>query len=182
MLVEDVIQTSLQRLDTYKPESPEAIMQCSQRVVTFSQEMMGMIDVYLDSSVKRGFLHEPFGPKGITKKPRRTQRVCLRFFATFCLQSIRIEIPRLTDGSRVYRTFLFKNVYHHFSVDKAHQEAVHMMKRLFQHYVYDPQDMGHKAQARLKKEGRWRTACDYVSGMTDRYAIEEYQKFGLNKR
>ncbi len=54
----------------------------------------------LDPSVKRGFLHEPFGPKGITKKPRRTQRVRLRFFATFCLQSIRTEIPRLTDRSR----------------------------------------------------------------------------------
>ncbi len=27
----------------------------------------------LDPSVKRGFLHEPFGPKGITKKPRRIQ-------------------------------------------------------------------------------------------------------------
>ncbi|NKB23251.1 MAG: hypothetical protein GKR87_02445 [Kiritimatiellae bacterium] len=57
-------------------------------------------DNILDPSVKRGFLHEPFGPKGITKKPRRTQRVRLRFFATFCLQSIRTEIPRLTDGSR----------------------------------------------------------------------------------
>ncbi len=57
----------------------------------------------LDPSVKRGFLHEPFGPKGITKEPRRTQRVRLRFFATFCLQSIRTEIPRLTDGSRTFR-------------------------------------------------------------------------------
>ncbi len=69
----------------------------------------------LDPSVKRGFLHEPFGPKGITKKPRRTQRVRLRFFATFCLQSIRTEIPRLTDGSRMIylwwlRTFL--NLYY----------------------------------------------------------------------
>ncbi len=60
-----------------------------------------VLDTILDPSVKRGFLHEPFGPKGITKKPRRTQRVRLRFFATFCLQSIRTEIPRLTDGSRL---------------------------------------------------------------------------------
>ncbi len=29
-----------------------------------------------------------------------TEQVRLRFFATFCLQSIRTEIPRLTDGSR----------------------------------------------------------------------------------
>ncbi len=65
------------------------------------KSIVSYIDINLDPSVKRGFLHEPFGPKGITKKPRRTQRVRLRFFATFCLQSIRTEIPRLTDGSRI---------------------------------------------------------------------------------
>ncbi len=68
--------------------------------------MMPLVMSILDLSVKRGFLHEPFGPKGITKKPRRTQRVRLRFFATFCLQSIRTEIPRLTDGSRSMRPLI----------------------------------------------------------------------------
>ena len=72
----------------------------------------------LDPSVKRGFLHEPFGPKGITKKPRRTQRVRLRFFATFCLQSIRTEIPRLTDGSRIKSPLSVKGIDTDISTDE----------------------------------------------------------------
>ncbi|NKB25925.1 MAG: hypothetical protein GKR87_16450 [Kiritimatiellae bacterium] len=35
------------------------------------------------------------------QKSLDAQRVRLRFFATFCFQSIRTEIPRLTDGSRL---------------------------------------------------------------------------------
>lgn len=55
----------------------------------------------LDPLVKRGFLHESFGPKGIREKPRRTPWVRLRFFAIFCLQGIRTETPRLAAGSRI---------------------------------------------------------------------------------
>ena len=41
--------------------------------------------------------------------------------------------------------------------------------------------MGGKARARIPTDGVWRAACDYVAGMTDRYALEEIGKFGLNK-
>ena len=39
--------------------------------------------------------------------------------------------------------------------------------------------MGRKARARLATEGLWRTACDYLAGMTDRYALEECFRFGI---
>jgi dGTPase len=32
------------------------------------------------------------------------------------------------------------------------------------------------AQRYIDKRGLERTVCDYIAGMTDRYAIEEYQK------
>ncbi|MBU0677882.1 MAG: deoxyguanosinetriphosphate triphosphohydrolase [Verrucomicrobia bacterium] len=80
-----------------------------------------------------------------------------------------------------FRAFLFENVYWHPSVADANNEAVRMMRRLFLHYVEHPEAMGRKARARLEKEGLWRTACDYVSGMTDRYALAEYIRFGLDK-
>ena len=53
------------------------------------------------------------------------------------------------------------------------------MRRLFLHYVAHPEVMGAKARARLPQEGLWRTVCDYVAGMTDRYALEEIRKFNL---
>ncbi|NKB25457.1 MAG: protein kinase [Kiritimatiellae bacterium] len=54
---------------------------CGEKCVDSSNmSIEKLLDFNLDPSVKRGFLHEPFGPKGITKRPRRTQRVRLRFF------------------------------------------------------------------------------------------------------
>lgn len=79
-----------------------------------------------------------------------------------------------------HRAFLFKNIYWHSDVDDANRTAVQMMRRLFQHYVAHPETMGRKARVRMKTDGLMRTACDYVSGMTDRYALEEYQRFGLD--
>jgi dGTPase len=78
-----------------------------------------------------------------------------------------------------YRDYLFKHMYWHPEVEEANEEAVRMMRRLFMHYIEHPTDMGGKAQARIDEQGLWRTACDYVSGCTDRYAIEEYKRYGL---
>lgn len=93
---------------------------------------------------------------------------------------------RMVDYSEELRTvleplhaFLFRRVYFHAAVATANAEAVRMMRMLFMYYVEHPESMGRKARARVATEGLWRTACDYVAGMTDRYALEECQRFGL---
>lgn len=78
-----------------------------------------------------------------------------------------------------FSAFMFENLYFHHGVTAATQESVDMMRKLFLHYIEHPETMGCKARARLEKEGLWRTVCDYVAGCTDRYAIEEFQRFGL---
>ena len=78
-----------------------------------------------------------------------------------------------------FKEFLFRNMYFHPSVMDANNEAVRMMRRLFLHYLAHPDTMGAKARARVPREGLRRTVCDYVAGMTDRYAMEEIRKFNL---
>jgi dGTPase len=89
--------------------------------------------------------------------------------------------PELWNKLVPLRKFLFEHVYWHAEVHKANEDAVEMMRKLFLHYVSHPEVMGRKARARIGVDGIWRTACDYVSGMTDRYALEEFEKFGLGK-
>jgi len=80
-----------------------------------------------------------------------------------------------------FTAFMFKNMYFHHGVADATQESVGMMRKLFLHYIGHPETMGRKARARFEQEGLWRTACDYVAGCTDRYAIEEFKRFGLGE-
>lgn len=78
-----------------------------------------------------------------------------------------------------FSAFMFQNLYFHHGVADATRESVAMMRKLFLHYIEHPETMGRKARARIESEGLWRTVCDYVAGCTDRYAIEEYQRFDL---
>ena len=78
-----------------------------------------------------------------------------------------------------FKEFLFRHMYYHPSVLAANDEAVRLMRRLFLHYAAHPETMGAKARARVPREGLRRTVCDYVAGMTDRYALEEITKFNL---
>lgn len=51
------------------------------------------------------------------------------------------------------------------------------MRKLFLYYLEKPEAMGRKARARIASEGLHRSVCDYIAGMTDRYALEEHQRF-----
>jgi dGTPase len=88
------------------------------------------------------------------------------------------EMKQILDE---FSAFMFENLYYHHGVADATRQSVEMMRKLFLYYVEHPESMGRKARARLEQEGLWRTACDYVAGCTDRYAIEEYRRFGLNR-
>ncbi len=82
---------------------------------------------------------------------------------------------------RPYRVMLFEQMYEHPDVRHANDTAVDMMTELFQHYVARPEKMGSKAQRRLESQGLLRTACDYVAGCTDRYALEQCAAFGITE-
>ena len=78
-----------------------------------------------------------------------------------------------------FSRFLYRQLYEHPSVLDANAEAVELMRGLFCHYVQHPETMGKKACGRITEEGLMRTVCDYVAGCTDRYALEECQKYGI---
>ncbi|MCX6998383.1 MAG: deoxyguanosinetriphosphate triphosphohydrolase [Kiritimatiellaeota bacterium] len=98
-----------------------------------------------------------------------------------CTEPIVSLSSALSPQVAAFKEFLFKNMYWHPAVLDANHAAVRMMRRLFLHYTRHPEVMGAKALARLPREGLWRTVCDYVAGMTDRYALDEYRRFGLEQ-
>ncbi len=79
-----------------------------------------------------------------------------------------------------FRAFLYENFYFSAAVQTRNQEGVGMIKRLFDHYLAQPDCMGRKAQNRIPTEGLARTVCDYLSGFTDRYVFQECARYGLD--
>jgi dGTPase len=51
-----------------------------------------------------------------------------------------------------------------------------VITRLFNAYNENPTILPKKYQKKMENESRERIICDYIAGMTDRYALDEYKK------
>ncbi len=101
------------------------------------------------------------------------------------LQKIRIPLVRFSDGVRRDHTelkrFLRKNLYEHPHVRRRTEEGQRFIRTLFNAYLKRPERCGPEVLKRAGEDGTPRAVCDYVAGMTDRYAIQEYKHLFANK-
>jgi len=84
--------------------------------------------------------------------------------------------PRMREARKPLREFLLKNLYHHYRVIRMSTKATRILNDLFKVYVGRPEQLPPTTHARLKKEETYRVICDYIAGMTDRYALDEYKR------
>jgi dGTPase len=82
----------------------------------------------------------------------------------------------LLRANRKLRRFLYANLYFHPSVAGANQRACGLLREVFAAYLEKPALLGKTAAHRIEAEGLHRTVCDYLSGMTDCYLIEEHAR------
>ncbi len=74
------------------------------------------------------------------------------------------------------RKYLYKNLYFNPVVNEPHLRAKQLLRDLFAYYVKNPSTIGEQAQKRVRKLGVHRAVCDYLAGMTDRYALQEHER------
>jgi len=77
------------------------------------------------------------------------------------------------------KAFLLKEFYHHPRVMRMAYKANHMLTAIFEAYLEEPRQLPWELQERIHKgpDTLERVLCDYIAGMTDRYAIMEYKRF-----
>ena len=74
------------------------------------------------------------------------------------------------------RRYLYRNLYFSPQVTEPHLRTSQILRDLFAFYLKHPENMGDQARKRLRKVGPQRAVCDYIAGMTDRYAIQEHRR------
>ncbi|MCX5703501.1 MAG: deoxyguanosinetriphosphate triphosphohydrolase [Candidatus Omnitrophica bacterium] len=74
------------------------------------------------------------------------------------------------------REFLTEKLYRHYRVMRMSAKAKRFIQELFNVYLDNPQQLPSEVQKRLARDGARRVVCDYIAGMTDRYALDEYKK------
>jgi dGTPase len=72
--------------------------------------------------------------------------------------------------------FLRRRVYWHYRVQRMAVKGARIVKALFGEFCRAPQLLPERYGRRIRDDRPERTVCDYVAGMTDRYAQDEYLK------
>ena len=78
--------------------------------------------------------------------------------------------------NRELKDFLYTNLYRHYRVMRMQVKAERTITDLFKAYHAEPLTLPEHVQAWIPARGLERTICDYIAGMTDRYAIEEHAR------
>jgi len=73
-------------------------------------------------------------------------------------------------------SYLFDNVYKHYRVARMAHKAKHFVKELFRAFISQPKQLPPDYQAWAEAEGLHQGVCDYIAGMTDRFAQDEYMR------
>jgi dGTPase len=78
--------------------------------------------------------------------------------------------------NRQLKDFLYANLYRHPRVIRMAVKAERTINDLFEAYLSEPSILPAHIQGWMEIRGLEQTICDYIAGMTDRFAVEEYDK------
>ena len=87
--------------------------------------------------------------------------------------------PAMREQQTELKRFLRNNLYQHYRVNRMTSKAQRIVRELFQIFMQDVKLMPDEFQQRAKLDSptdQARAVADYIAGMTDRYAIKEYQR------
>ncbi|MBU0506613.1 MAG: deoxyguanosinetriphosphate triphosphohydrolase [bacterium] len=81
-------------------------------------------------------------------------------------------------ANKELKAFLYQNLYTHEKVLKMQDEAKVIVAKLFQTFMEKPFLIPDEFKKFYTNENPERIVCDYIAGMTDRYALGEYEGLG----
>jgi dGTPase len=84
--------------------------------------------------------------------------------------------PQRRALNRELRRYLYQHLYYNPVVNRPHLRAKQLLRDLFQYYVKHTKELDEPARHRARKDGAYRTVCDYIAGMTDRSLMAEHAR------
>lgn len=77
---------------------------------------------------------------------------------------------------RQLKDFLYQHMYRHYRLMRMQTKAEHFVSEIFEAYMKEPRMLPEQTQERLNDAPLHQVVTDYIAGMTDRYALDEWEK------
>jgi dGTPase len=83
---------------------------------------------------------------------------------------------KLEKLNRQLKNFLMENLYQHYKVIKMQEKSKRIIDALFSIYIKETNQLPPQFHETIPEFGKERVICDYIAGMTDRFAQYEYER------
>ena len=84
--------------------------------------------------------------------------------------------PEISRAMEALRAFMFEHVYKNPVAKGEESKARRILQELFEYYLKHPDALPEDFQPQITFDGMARTVCDYIAGMTDKYAMYKYSE------
>ena len=133
----------------------------------------------IDDAVRAGILTNGDIPRAISDVLGHDHSTRLNTLVTDAIRSSREAgtvclSPEVDKALMDLRAFMFERVYRNPVAKSQESKAKDMLQRLFEYYYANPQVLPEDFLPQLSFEGMEQTVCDYIAGMTDKYAVDKY--------
>lgn len=142
-------------------------------------DQIAYINHDIDDAMRAGILTNADIPREISRCLGMTHRERINTLvmrtASYSAQTGTIGMDAETDQAmQALRSFMFERVYRNPVAKGEESKARDILARLFAYYLAHPQALPESFQPQLSFDGMERTVCDYIAGMTDKYAVDKY--------
>ncbi len=89
-----------------------------------------------------------------------------------------IMSPEIEAAMKKLREFMFRSVYLNKKAKSQEEQAERLLEQLFHYYIEHLEQLPEEFYIRMEqiKEPPYQVVCDYIAGMTDRYAVTKFKE------
>jgi len=146
-----------------------------------TSDRIAYINHDIDDAMRAGLLTEDDIPKDISAVLGASHSARINTLVTDMIENtaatgtlgMRPEIAQAMDS---LRQFMFAHVYTNPVAKGEEVKAKEIIRRLYEYYLARPDALPDDFQPQLDFDGISRTICDYIAGMTDKYAMYKYSE------
>lgn len=134
-----------------------------------------------DDGIRAGMLKPEHLPLSVSKvlgtKPSHMITVMVADIITASAGKNEIIItPPVKEAMHEFREFMFKKIYHSDELEPDRKKAKYIVSKLFDYYINHPGSLPQEFLEREKQWGLQTVVVDYIAGLTDLYAIKQFEK------
>lgn len=144
-------------------------------------DQIAYINHDIDDAMRAGILTDQDIPREIADVLGNTHRERINSLVTDMIFHTRHSgelgmTAEVEQAMEALRSFMFERVYKNPKAKGEEAKARDILKQLYEYYIRHPDAIPADFRPQLDFDGMERTVCDYIAGMTDKYAMYKYEE------